>query len=100
MSRYLRGRQTEHDAVAALEADGYLVIRASSSKGMWDVVGVRHDRVLLVSCKRTSTEALARETLTRERRKLRALAHLLPPEATQAIWIWVLRHGWHTQEEL
>ena len=37
-TNYVRGREVEYKAVAKLRKDGYRMIRASSSKGDFDVI--------------------------------------------------------------
>jgi len=50
-ANYQRGRRLEYDAAAALEADGYLVMRAPGSKGCADLIALKRGEVLLVQCK-------------------------------------------------
>lgn len=54
-TNYQRGRAKEYDTIRKLEAMGYNCLRAASSKGLYDVVGVRFDGCVLVQCKLTSS---------------------------------------------
>jgi Holliday junction resolvase len=50
-SNYQRGRGLEYRVREQLTTVGYLVVRASASKGIADLVAIAKDRTLLVSCK-------------------------------------------------
>ena len=54
MSRYSEGVRVEHLVIDDLRANGYQCIRASSSKGVADVVAVKVGEVVLVNVKRTT----------------------------------------------
>lgn len=54
MSGYSLGRTVEHAVVHDLAANGYDTIRAASSKGCADVLGLKANQVLLVNVKRTT----------------------------------------------
>ena len=69
MSNYGKGRRREYRAQAILEAAGYSTIRAASSKGAADVVGIRRGEVRLISVKSGGAYASAVE-----REQLHALA--------------------------
>lgn len=57
MSNYVAGRRREYRAQRILEAAGYQTIRAASSKGAADVVGIRRGEVRLISVKSGSAYA-------------------------------------------
>ena len=54
MSAYSTGRAIEYAVTADLRDNGYDLIRASSSKGVADVIAFKPGQVLLVNVKRTT----------------------------------------------
>ena len=98
MAQYHRGRATEYRVIDELKEQGYACVRAASSKGNWDVVAVSPDRVLLISCKRTSKADYARDTLTAETKRLTQI--VVPPNAVQEIWVWLDDTGWYAKRRL
>ena len=54
-TNYERGRRAEYRSVALLEAIGYRCIRAASSKGPWDVIGISSTDVVAVQVKQGAT---------------------------------------------
>lgn len=54
MSGYSQGRDVEYAVIDDLKANGFACLRAASSKGVADVVGVRNGLVVLVNVKRTT----------------------------------------------
>lgn len=81
MANYHKGRRREWKCQQILEAAGYVTTRSSSSKGMWDVVGVKPRDVRLVSVK----SGTARPSAV-EREALSALALVLRGTASVEIW--------------
>ena len=79
MSGYSLGRRVEYDVRHRLEADGYEVVRAASSKGFADLVAIKSGQVLLVNVKRTALPGPA------ERRELVRVARMLPGVAIPVI---------------
>ena len=79
MSGYSLGRRVEYDVRHRLEADGYEVVRAASSKGFADLVAIKSGQVLLVNVKRTALPGPA------ERRELVRVARMLPGVAVPVI---------------
>jgi Holliday junction resolvase len=59
MSGYSDGRRIEYAAIDRLEADGYEVTRAASSKGFADVTAIKPGEILFVSVKRTRNDSPA-----------------------------------------
>lgn len=51
MSAYSDGRKLEYAAQKALEAEGYITMRAAGSKGAVDVLGFKQGQVVMVQCK-------------------------------------------------
>lgn len=95
-SHYQRGREAEWRARDELAAGGNHVVRASSSKGTWDIVAVDPYGVLLISLKSTSKEEYARKTLRAELKRLAAIP--VPDNCTQEVWVWLKGRGWIYKE--
>jgi len=72
MSGYSQGVRVEHLVIADLKDNGYVTIRAASSKGVCDVAAFKLGQVLLVNVKRTTMPGPA------ERLALWRAANLLP----------------------
>ena len=65
-SNYKAGRRFEYKRKAYYEDQGYSVVRASGSRGLFDLVCLRADEVpLLVQCKRVQRPSDARALLKR-----------------------------------
>jgi len=50
-TNYLAGRRLEYEVKKVFEAQGYHVIRASGSHGLYDLVCIRSNQIILVQCK-------------------------------------------------
>jgi holliday junction resolvase Hjr len=72
MTGYGNGVRLERDVINDLKANGYQTMRAASSKGVCDCIGIKAGQIVLVSCKRTSMPGPA------ERAQLLAVAALIP----------------------
>jgi Holliday junction resolvase len=56
-SNYIAGRKLEYTVMHDLEADGWLVSRASGSHGVFDLIALKPDgQVRLIQCKLTKNE--------------------------------------------
>lgn len=51
MNRKAKGTRNEHKSIAFLEGYGYRCTRAAASLGVWDIVGVSKENVVLVQVK-------------------------------------------------
>lgn len=51
MTAYSDGRKLEYAAQEALEAEGYITMRAAGSRGAVDVLGFKQGQILIVQCK-------------------------------------------------
>jgi hypothetical protein len=51
MNRKAKGTRNEHRSIRILEAEGYQCTRAAASLGVWDVIGVGAEDVVLVQVK-------------------------------------------------
>jgi Holliday junction resolvase len=83
VSNYVAGRRREYRTQAILEAAGYQTIRAASSKGIADVVGVRGREVRFISVKSGGAYASGVE-----REQLEALSEGSRGAFTVEIWRW------------
>ena len=85
-SNYVRGRAAEYAVKATLEAAGYECTRSASSQGLWDVVGVRADEVLLVQAKLTKSGDFSEDENCR-------LLRDLPVPANVRKELWLFQSG-------
>lgn len=85
-SNYQRGRAREYDTIKKLEAQGYTCTRSASSKGLFDVVGVRFDGVVLVQCKLTKSGDFSEDENC-------ALLRDLPVHPTTRKELWIFLDG-------
>jgi Holliday junction resolvase len=51
MNAKAKGNRTEYKSIRVLEAAGYRVTRAAASLGVFDLVAIGSDDVLLIQCK-------------------------------------------------
>lgn len=87
-SNYRRGRNKEYEVIYALEDLGYECLRAASSKGLYDVVGVRTDDVRLVQVKYTKKESFSEDENCALLRDLP-----VPPNVQKELWIYLYNKG-------
>jgi hypothetical protein len=81
MSGYSDGRRIEYAVMHDLEANGYEMQRAASSKGVADCIGFKPGQVVLVNVKRTSMPG------PDERAALLRVARFLPGVAVPLVAI-------------
>lgn len=79
MNRYRKGRRLEYAARDALQAEGYVVIRAAGSKGPVDLVAIGHRTIRLVQVKAHGAVRPA---------DIRKLRKLLPLPARVSLELW------------
>lgn len=84
MTKYQQGRRYEYKVMKALVEEGYTCIRAASSKGLWDVVGVNAAEVRLIQVK--STRQQGKTWRDANCKKLEALE--VPPGTRKEIWVY------------
>lgn len=94
-TNYSRGREAEWRARDELIAEGFHVIRASSSKGLWDIVAVHDFTLLLISLKSTGKESYAKTYVRSETRRLACIA--TPENCYQQVWVWLKGKGWYAK---
>lgn len=62
-ANYLTGRRWEYTRMKYYRDQGYTVIRASGSHGLFDLVCIRANEIMLIQCKVVSTDAEAERML-------------------------------------
>jgi Holliday junction resolvase len=88
-SRYAKGRRFEYLAKRSLEADGFLVVRSASSKGVFDLCAFGFDRVLLIQIKSTD------KPNKRYLQDAKVLQKVIVPKCCEKqLWVHVARKGW------
>lgn len=87
---YIRGRNIEYKAKKELEAQGYTVIRASGSHGIFDLVAGNKDEVVWIQCKRAITK-LSKPDLKAYCASIDAVE--LPENNLKELWVWEDRRG-------
>lgn len=88
MSTAAKGARRERQSRVLLEREGYAVTRAAGSKGCFDLIGIRHDGIVLaqIKCNRPPGPA--------ERAAMLAIE--VPQNAVRLIHVW--RDGEGTPE--
>jgi Holliday junction resolvase len=87
MSGYAAGRRVEWAVVSDLRENGYDTIRAASSKGICDVIGIKRGQALFVSAKRTTMPG------PKERAELLRVAACIPREGVPIVALKPLGHA-------
>lgn len=80
MNTSKKGRRNEHRTIKRLESLGYYCLRSAASKGIWDVVAVGPDNVLLIQVKSNDwpgSEEMAAMT-----------AFIVPPRVQKWVYRW------------
>lgn len=80
-TNYVRGRQFEYACTAALRKQGYIVTRAASSKGVFDLIGVGPNDIKLVQVKS------GRRSISKKELDI-MLAIPCPPCAVKEVWYY------------
>lgn len=103
-TNYVRGREVEYKCVATLDKEGFGRIRASSSKGPFDVIGFNGQAARYIQLKR---EKKRQGSYPAEREKLRQIEVPevivgyfneveveIPVPSSKELWIWTDKLGW------
>ena len=85
MSNYIRGRKKEYRVKEILEGLGYHCTRASSSKGLFDIIAVNEKKVRLIQVKYTAKDKYYEDKNCKEVRKLK-----VPENVTKELWVFKL----------
>jgi len=87
---YQRSYRAERKAFKQLEKEGYHCIRASSSKGVCDVVAIGRNDIRLVEIKAKESYRNIRKTA--DEKPLRDIK--VPDNVSREVWYWLLNEGW------
>lgn len=75
-----KGRYFENKARKELEAEGFYVMRSGGSKGLWDLIASRRDKIKFIQVKRNQ--------LPRPKERKRLAKFDCPEIATKEIWVY------------
>ena len=88
MTNYISGRRLEYKAKEELEKNKYVVIRASGSHGVFDLIAIRHDIIRLIQIKKTRKKVSYGK-------EIEGISKLdVPKSCRKELWIWEFRKGW------
>lgn len=103
-TNYVRGREVEYKCKAALVKEGYRIMRASSSKGDFDVIGYNEEGTRYIQLKREMKRQGSYPSVREEIRKIKVPLFLtgmfngaevtIPLPNTKELWIWSDKLGW------
>lgn len=103
-TNYVRGREVEYKCVAVLRKAGFEIMRASSSKGVFDVIGFNGECTRYIQLKREKTRQGSYPTVREEIRQVEVPEYVLgqfnevevaiPVPTTKELWIWTDNLGW------
>jgi Holliday junction resolvase len=103
-TNYVRGREVEYKCKAALVKEGYRIMRASSSKGDFDVIGYNEEGTRYIQLKREMKRQGSYPSVREEIRKIKVPLFLtgmfngaevtIPLPNTKELWIWTDKLGW------
>jgi Holliday junction resolvase len=94
-SNYRRGYQTEQRIVAEFSENGFYAMRSPSSKGKFDVIGIKEDGVYLIQAKRTKGKIYPssyKKEIEKIEEWITTLPHI-PDWLHIEFWIWVDHQG-------
>ena len=96
MANLKRGADAERKCCQDLKAKGYLATRSAASKGIYDVIGISNEEILLIQVKRTKVKA--RRLFPKV---VKQLKEALAPTAKcirKQLWCWVDKDGWYIKD--
>jgi Holliday junction resolvase len=93
-TNYVRGREVEYKCAAKLRQDGYRIIRASSSKGDFDIVAYNGKEIKFVQLKREKEQ---QGTYPSKRKEIREIDLPYHKIVSRELWIWTDFQGWLIQ---
>lgn len=85
MKRYIKGRRKEYDRIKYLEAQGYYCIRSAGSKGLFDIVALNKNEIILEQVK----SVLKTRKFIKEINLLRNLYDKVPSNVTIRLAVWL-----------
>lgn len=90
-TNYRRGMYTERIAKKELEKEGYLVVRSGRSLGMFDLIAIGRDDVLLIQVKRSKEK----RGLSRYEEEIKKIKEFRAPlVCKKMLWIWRDHYAW------
>jgi len=93
-TNYVRGREVEYRCAAKLRQDGYRIIRASSSKGDFDIIAYNKNKIRFVQLKREKEQQGTYPSIRDAIREIDLPQHVI---VTKELWIWTDHRGWFMQ---
>ncbi len=103
-TNYVRGREVEYKCKAALIKEGYEIMRASSSKGVFDIIAFNGERTRYIQLKREMKRQGSYPSVREEIRQVAVPEYvmgvfnevdvLIPIPNTKELWIWTDKLGW------
>ena len=89
MTQYRRGRAIEWKARKELESRGFTVIRSAGSKGVFDLVALDANSLILIQVKRANRLGKQYPAVIKQ---IQAVP--CPPGTLKQLWVWIDRYGW------
>ena len=93
-TNYVRGREVEYKCRAQLRKDGYRIIRASSSKGDFDIVAYNKKEIKFVQLKREKDQQGSYPSVRNAIREIELPKHKI---VSRELWVWTDNRGWLIQ---
>lgn len=93
-TNYVRGREVEYKCRAQLRKEGFRIIRASSSKGDFDIVAYNKKVVRFIQLKREKEQQGSYPSI---RDAIRDIDLPVDVIITRELWIWTDHRGWLIQ---
>jgi len=86
---YLVGYRAELRAKHVLESDGYIVVRASGSKGVFDLIAISSKKIRLIQVKaKPKKKEGSRDPVEKGFRDLK-----VPDNVSREVWYWIIGYG-------
>ena len=89
---YLFGYKAERRAKLSLQIAGYYVMTSRKSGGIFDLIAVKADEVLLIQIK--STHEKTPPAYKKDLEKMERI--FVPEKCRKELWVWISRKGWTT----
>ncbi|MCK5292655.1 MAG: hypothetical protein KAR39_11655, partial [Thermoplasmata archaeon] len=103
-TNYVRGREVEYKCKAALVKEGYEIMRASSSKGVFDIIAFNGECTRYIQLKREMKRQGSYPSVREEIRQVAVPEYVIgvfneaevaiPIPNTKELWIWTDKLGW------
>ncbi len=103
-TNYVRGREVEYKCKAALAKEGYEIMRASSSKGVFDIIAFDGECTRYIQLKREMKRQGSYPSVREEIRQVAVPEYVMgvfnevevaiPIPSYKELWIWTDKLGW------